>query len=221
MAIDSDLAAGLMTAEEAKARRREIARDAVDAEAVGPVRRDRDLDHRVVPPQHFRRGRAHGEIAFQIDDADMIVGEFELALRTHHAVRLDAADLGRLQHHAVHGDRRAGRCEDARHAGARIRRAAYDLQLLHFAIDKRFDLQDLQLVGVGMGPGFQHFRNREDGKLLRRVFHALDLEAEHGELLDDLVERRIGFERVLQPGKGEFHDESPPASVGTSSAAKP
>ena len=33
----------------------------------------------------------------------------------------------------------------------------------------------------------------------------LDLEPDHGELVDDLVERRVGVEMLLQPGQGEFH----------------
>jgi hypothetical protein len=111
----------------AEARRRQVARDAIDAEAIRTVRRDRDLDHGIVPPKHFRRRRSHREVALQVDDAFMLVGEFELALGTHHAVRLDAANFRRFQHHAVDGDRRTWRRKDTGHAGACIRCAADDL----------------------------------------------------------------------------------------------
>ena len=56
---------------------------------------------------------------------------------------------------------------------------------------------------------------------LRLVLDALDLEPDHGELVDDLVERRVGVEMLLQPGEGEFHELNPPASVGKSSGRKP
>ena len=45
------------------------------------------------------------------------------------------------------------------------------------------------------------------------VFDVLDLEPDHGELLDDLVERLVGVEMFLQPGEGEFHRGRLRASV--------
>ena len=53
------------------------------------------------------------------------------------------------------------------------------------------------------------------------VVDALDLEPDHRELGHDLVERSIGVEMLLQPGQGELHALSPPASVGKSSGRKP
>ena len=50
---------------------------------------------------------------------------------------------------------------------------------------------------------------------------ALDLEPDHGELVDDRVERLLGVEVLLEPGEGEFHALNPPASVGKSSGRKP
>ena len=40
---------------------------------------------------------------------------------------------------------------------------------------------------------------------LRLVLDALDLEPDHGELVDELVERLVGVEVLLQPGEGELH----------------
>ena len=40
---------------------------------------------------------------------------------------------------------------------------------------------------------------------LAAVGDALDLEPDHGELVDDLVERLVGVEVLLEPGEGEFH----------------
>ena len=55
----------------------------------------------------------------------------------------------------------------------------------------------------------------------RLVLDVLDLEPDHGELVDDLAQRLDGVEMLLQPGQGEFHELNPPASVGKSSGRKP
>ena len=55
----------------------------------------------------------------------------------------------------------------------------------------------------------------------RLVLDALDLEPDHGELVDDRGERLVGVEMFFQPGQGEFHELNPPASVGKSSGRKP
>ena len=87
-------------------------------------------------------------------------------------------------------------------ASACVWRAADDLHRLLAVAD--IDSQHLELVGIRVllrrkDPG-------DDKRLQRRlVVDMLDLEADGGEALYDLVERGIGFEMVLQPGKGEFH----------------
>jgi hypothetical protein len=46
----------------------------------------------------------------------------------------------------------------------------------------------------------------DDERLQRRlVVDMLDLEADRGQLLDDLIEGGLGFEMILEPGEGEFH----------------
>ena len=72
----------------------EIARDAAHAEAVGPVRRDGDLDHRIVKAERGGGGAADLGLRIELDDAAMLVGQLKLALGQQHAVRLDAPDLG-------------------------------------------------------------------------------------------------------------------------------
>ena len=64
-------------------------------------------------------------------------------------------------------------------------------------------------------------RDRERCEQLAPVRHALDLEPDHGELVDDRGERLLGVEVLLEPGEGEFHALNPPASVGKSSGRKP
>ena len=58
-------------------------------------------------------------------------------------------------------------------------------------------------------------------EFLRLVLDALDLEPDHGELVDDLIEWCDRVEMLFQPGQSEFHGLNPPASVGKSSGRKP
>ena len=64
-----------------------IASDAAHAGAVGAVRRDGDLDHRVVEAERLGRRAADLGVRRKLDDAGMLVGELELPLRQQHAVR--------------------------------------------------------------------------------------------------------------------------------------
>ena len=54
-----------------------------------------------------------------------------------------------------------------------------------------------------------HARDDVRRQQRRLVLDALDLEPDHGELVDDLVERAIGVEMLLEPGEGEFHHGVP------------
>ena len=58
----------------------EIARDAAHAEAVGSVRRDGDLDHRIVKAERGGGGAADLGLRIELDDAAMLLGELKLAL---------------------------------------------------------------------------------------------------------------------------------------------
>ena len=147
----------------------------------------------------------------------MVVAQFELAGRAHHAVRFDPADRGDAQHHAVGGHRRAGQPEHAGHAGARVGGAADDLDRAVAGVDA----EHLQLVGLRVGPGAEHARDLEVGEFRGRVIDAFDLQPDAGQGIDDLVERGGGFEVLLEPAEGELHAPTPPLSVGTSSALKP
>ena len=143
----------------AKPARRQIAGDAVDAGRVGPVRRQIDLDDRIVEMRVGCEAGADRRIVRQVDDAIMLVGQFQLALGAHHAMALDAADLADRQRHVDAGHIGAGRGEGADQAGAGIRRAAHHL-------DRRLavagvDGQHPQPVGVGMLHRRQHLGDDE------------------------------------------------------------
>jgi len=96
----------------------------------------------------------------------------------------------------------AGLGKRADQAGARIRRAADDL---HWGGTVALvNHQHPQLVGIRMLDGRDDLGD-DEGLVGRLVVDILDLEADGGQPLADLVERGIGFQMVLQPGECEFH----------------
>ena len=203
--------------EAAQTGRGEVAGNAVHAQAVGPVRSDLDLDHRVVQPQHTGKRRAKRRVVGQFDDAVVIVREPHFAFRAQHAVAFDAADLAPLELDPGARDHRARSREHALHAGPRVGRAAHHLQGLR----ARIDGADAKLVGVGMGLGGDYRGDRKRRQNRGPVDHLLDLEAERRQTLGDLVDGRVGLQMLLEPGQRELHRASPPARLGTSKAENP
>ena len=196
----------------------EVARDAVDARAVRPVGREIDFDDRLGRARPFHVRLADRRVGRQIDDAVMVVGDHHLRFRQQHAAAFHAADLADFQRHVLTRDEGAGRREHALHAGARIGRAAHHLDRLAVA---DVDHADPETVRVGVLLGGDHVGDDEGLEQRRLVLDVLDLEPDHGELVDDLGQRRVGVEVLFQPGQGEFHELNPPASVGKSSGRKP
>ena len=194
-----------------------IAGNAAHAHAILPVGRDRNVDHRIVELRIIGEFRANPRIAGQLYDALMILAQLQLAGRTHHAVRFDAANRRLAQHHAVGGHRRALDTEHADKARARIGRAADDLKRAVPGIDG----QHLQLVRLRMRIGGQHLGDEEAVELFRRILDAFDLKADVIQRGENLVEVRLGFQMLLEPAQRELHAPTPPESVGISSAEKP
>ena len=147
----------------------------------------------------------------------MIVAHAHLALRAQHARALDAPDHALLELDPGARNDEAGAGEHALHTGARVGRAAHHLHLACAGIDDAHG----ELVGIGMLPGLDHVTHGERRQLGPAVEHVVDLEAERGQPVGDVVERGIGIEMAAEPRQRELHRVSPPASVGTSSAAKP
>ena len=186
----------------AEAARREIAGNAANAEAVGPVGGDGDIDHRVGAAAIIGERHADRSVLGQLDDAIVLVGKPELALRAHHAAALYAANGADLEH--VTGGRNddAGQREHALEAGACVGGATHHLHRPLAGIDR----QQLQLVGVGVLVGGDDLGDDERLERRRRIGNVLHLEAHHGERLDDFVERGFRFEMVFQPAESELHD---------------
>jgi hypothetical protein len=139
--------------------------------------------------------------------------------RAQHAATLDAADGADAERDVLAGNERAGRREHTDEPRASIRRAADDLHGRSAVAG--IDHADAQAIGIRMLLGRNHPRNGERRKQLRLVLDAFDLQPDHGELVGEFLDGVVGVEMFLQPGEGEFHELSPPASVGTSSGLKP
>ena len=192
-------------------RRREVAGDAGDAGRVGPVRRQRHVDHRIVKPGPTRVRDADRRVVGQLHDAVVIVAELELRRRAQHAVRLDAADDALGEGDLLPGNIGPDRREHALHSRAGVRRAADHLDRPGAGVDHA----DLQPVGVGMLHSFDHPRDDEAVVFGARVFDAFHLEADAGQRFDDLGERGRGVEMVPEPGEREFHRVVPPMRVAS------
>ncbi len=147
----------------------------------------------------------------------MILGNAHLIAGAEHAVRADAADHALLEEEPGARDGRADRREHAAHAGTGIWRAADDLNALGPGVDQA----DAQPLGIGMRFRRDDMGDPEGRQIGAAVGHALDLEAEHDQALDDVVERGRRLEMRLQPGQRGLHRASPPTIEGTSSGTKP
>ena len=196
---------------------RKIARHTVDAQGVRAVRRDGDLDYRIVDAQRLRRRRADRRVLRQFDDAFVVVGDHQLALGAHHARRFHTTHLRHLEVQTGTRHMGARRRENAHQTGAGVGRAA---DHLHLAV-LRFHPADLQLVGVRVLLRGDDSRHREVAQLRAGILHLLDLQADGVQRLDDFLQGGVRIEIFLQPPERELHAESPPESVGTSSARKP
>ena len=151
-------------------------------EAVAAVRRDADIDHRIVEAGPLRVRHADRRILRQVEDAGVVVAETHLALGQQHARAAHAADLADLQRDAGAGDERAGRGEHALHAGARIRRAADHAHRVAAGIDRAH----AQPVGVRVLHRLDHARDAERGEGGAAVLDALQFQADAGQRVGDL-----------------------------------
>jgi hypothetical protein len=118
----------------------------------------------------------------------MVVRNQHLGFRAQHAVAFDAADGADRQRQVLAGDVGAGRREYALHAAARVGRAAHDLDRL-FAFRHLADIDHAHAQAIRVRMLFGRDDIGDDERLQQRglVLDALDLEPDHGQLVDDLV----------------------------------
>ena len=170
----------------------DLARDAVDAEAVGPVGRDLELEHVGRDRQHLgqRRARRRAPSASTMIPA-WSAPMRELVLGEDHPLGLDAAQLGLPELRAAGHDRAGPRDRD-RLAGGDVRRAAHDLGGSPSPTSTR---ADAEAVGVGVLLGVEHLADDEAVERLHAgVVDALDLGAGHRQPLAELA-------RPASPGR--------------------
>ncbi len=131
----------------------------------------------------------------------MLGGKLKLALRAHHAGRVDAADGRLAERHIEAGHIRPRRGKHDDQPFPRVRRAADDL---HHA-GAGLDLAHAQLIGVGMRLRFEHVRDCKVFQLRRRVLDAFDLKADERQLCRNFVEGSLGLQMIFEPREREFH----------------
>jgi hypothetical protein len=211
--LDDDLGAGDLAggAEVLRPRRRcqrrsgggvDLARDAVDAEAIGAVGRDLELEHLGGDRQHAAQRRARRELLVEDHDPRVVGADPELVLGQDHPVGLDAAQLGHAELRAVGHDGAGARDGDGL-AGRDVRRAADDL-LGPVVAD--VDHADAEAVGVGVPSGLDDLA---DDEALERVdavvVDGLDLRARHGQALLERADRQAGVGVLLEPFERDAH----------------
>jgi hypothetical protein len=175
--------------------RRDLARHAGQAQAVGAVGGQLDREQGVVQAEVGADVGAHRRVLGQRVEAGVVLGETELARRAQHAEGLDAAQLGLLdlelagQHRADHRARHL-------HAGGGIGRAADDLQQL---AGTGVDLAELELVGVGVLLRLDDLRHHDATEGGRGGFGLLDLEAGHGQQMAESGAVQLRIDEGPQP----------------------
>ena len=182
--------------------RAHLAREPHDREAVGAVRRDFQVEHRVGQLQVVGDGSAHRGVVGKDPDAFMVGAEPQLTPRAAHAGARNTAQLRLLDlevagEHSPHG--RDGKLDSR----LDVRRAAHDL---HGLARTRVHRDHVHMVGIGMrlaGLDVAHD-------------HAVERGAEHLDAFDacareiELVAERLGVGRHLhvfvKPFQRYFHD---------------
>ena len=152
------------------------------AEAIAAVRRDADVDDRIVEPGPLRVGHADRRILGQIDDAGVILAETHLALGQQHAGAVHAADFADLQRDAGAGDERAGR----RRTRPSCRCAHSARRTPRHGVVAGIDRAHAQPVGVRVLHRLDHVRDAERGERGAAVLHALQFQADAGQRVGDL-----------------------------------
>ena len=141
----------------------------------------------------------------------MLVRQLQLALRRHHAVALNAADIADLDGDIETRNIRARFTQNDGDPFARVRRAADDL----FDAFVGLDLADFQLVRIRMFLGRIDLCDGKFRQALGRVRNPFHLKTKVGQGVEDLVKRSVCVQVVFQPGKREFHRSIPSVIVGS------
>ena len=184
---------------------RHLARQPAMTPKIGAMRQGLvvDLEHPVFDVECLRDGGADRGLGIEHPDAVVLLPQLELAHRTDHAARFDAADLGLLDLHAArqHGP-------DPRHRDL--------LSRVHVgcAADDRgglltvtgVDLTNRELVRVGVRDALHHRTDDHVGQVRREGREPLDFGRRQGQLPRQLLGRdAIQVDVARQPAHGYQH----------------
>ncbi len=178
----------------------DVVGDTAQAEAVGAVRGQLDLDAGVRQAQVLDQGLADRRVVRQFQQAGGIVVQAQLLGRAQHAVGLHAAQLGRLDLQLA--DLRTDHRQRRNQARARIRRTADDLQQLALP---GIDRAHLQAVGFRMAHGFNDARHDHVIEAFAQRGHFFHFQADGGQHCTQFIARGGGRDVAAQPVFGEFH----------------
>jgi hypothetical protein len=139
-----------------------------------------------------------------------VVGaQADLTGRAEHAVGPLAAHLAAADLHAArHG--RADRGQRDQVAGLHVERPAGDLQRLAVT---PVDVDEVDLVGVGVGPGGEHPGDDDAAEALAQHVERLDGQPEVGQALAQVGRVALDRREVTEPGEKDLH-RCPRNSVG-------
>ena len=184
----------------------QVARHAVHAHQVGPVGRDLQLEHLVGDRQVLGQRLAHGHVAVEHHDPEVVLADADLVLGQDHPARLDPAQLRLAQRRAIRHDRARQR---HRHGltGGHVGGAADD-RLRVAAAD--VDLADAEPVGVGVLLGLEHAAGDERGHVPHAdAVQPLELVARQREPVGHLRGAEPGVAVGAQPGERDPHAPAP------------
>ena len=182
--------------------------DAVDAEAVGAIRCDLELEHVLGDRERFGERRPGRELGIErVEDEDALSPgtDLQLGLGEDHALGDDPAESRGLEPPSVRHDSPRQRDRHGltrRHVGS----AAYDRRRTVGRRRAEIDAADLQPVGVGVLLSLEHASHHEPvGPLDAVPVDRLDLRPGHGETLLDRLDVEPGIAVFEQPGQRHLH----------------
>ena len=178
-----------------------LARKARDREAVGTVRRDLQVQHRVGELRIVRERHAHGRVLRQDPDALVIGAQAQLAARAAHAGARHAAQL-RLLDLEIAGQHRAHGSHRHLDAGCNVRRAAHDL---HRLVRAHVHRDHVHVVAVGMRLARLHVPDHHAVERRARLLDALHARARQVEPVAELLHVSRHVHILSQPFKRYFH----------------
>jgi len=189
--------------------RAHLARHAHHAQAVGAVRRDLEVEHRVAHLHIVGEGHANGSILRQNHDAVVVAADAELARRTVHAHARDAAQLRLLDGEIA----RQGGADERRDdvvPRVEVLRAAHDLQRLGVAVGvhvvgAHVHLRHPHVVGVGVRLLLEHLGGDDLVERGARLLDALDARAREVEPIAERLQVARHVNVFVKPIQTNFH----------------